>query len=180
MPTAATSSRTKSKAVTSAKKTSLTHEPRNFLATFLLTAAFAPLGLRHFYLGDRRLGWIRVGLFIGGGIWMSIFAGLNIVALALVGWLAFMTASIWGVVDFFYVYFSVRHDATGKPLVASSLDRRFATIIFWITVGFAALCLMLLVIGLSIGQSTYNDWSNSLIQPQHTPSSDWPPQGYYQ
>ncbi|HEU0266845.1 MAG TPA: hypothetical protein VFQ70_04420, partial [Candidatus Saccharimonadaceae bacterium] len=141
-------------------------EPRNFLATFLLTTVFGMLGLRHFYLGDIRFGWIRSGLFVGGIIWMVAFASLNIAALTILGWLATTVAIIWGIVDFFYVYFNVRRDAHGRALVATTLDRTFATVIFWVAIAIAAAALIALLIALSVGQQTFDSWSNDINQSQ--------------
>lgn len=144
------------------KYTLVSDEPRNFLATFLLTTVFAPLGLRHFYLGDIRFGWIRSGLFIGGIVWMILFSSFGVLSLVVLGWLATMVAFIWGIVDFFYVYFNVRHDIRGRSLVATSLDRKFTTVIFWVTIALAAVGLIASLIGLSVGQSTFDSWSNDL------------------
>lgn len=142
------------------KSTLQSDEPRNFLATFLLTIVFAPLGLRHFYLGDVRFGWIRSALFVGGILWMIAFGSLNVVALTLVGWLAMMVAVIWGIVDFFYVYFNVRRDVHGRALVATALDRTFATVIFWVVIALAAAGLIATLVGLSLGQQAFDSWSN--------------------
>lgn len=167
--------------VTTSKKPNLqSDEPRNFLATFLLTIVFAPLGLRHFYLGDVRFGWIRSALFVGGILWMMAFGSLNVAALILIGWLAMTVAVIWGIVDFFYVYFNVRRDAQGRALVATVLDRTFATVIFWVVIALAAAGLVATLIGLSIGQQAFDSWSNDLNSNQSQQMPGNSPQNYNQ
>lgn len=158
--------------ITPGKKSVLqSDEPRNFLATFLLTTIAAPLGLRHFYLGDSRFGWIRSALFVGGIVVMIIFGSVGVLPLIILGWLAMITAIIWGIVDFFYVYFNVRHDVYGRPLVATVLDRKFATVIFWVAIALAAAALIASLIGISIGQSSLDSWPNGNSQWQ--PNSNW-------
>lgn len=149
------------------------HEPRSFLATFLLTTVFAPLGLRHFYLGDKKLGWIRVGLFCGGLLWMVAFSSLQIISFTIVGWLAFMVAVVWGAVDFFYVYCNVRRDAYGKSLIATTLDKKFATVIFWSTIILAAGMLIIGLAGLGLERNRIDQWSQSAApMPEFTAPGD--------
>lgn len=180
--TKAKSPRTQNIATPVAKKAVSEHQPRNFLAAFLLTTVCGPLGIRHFYLGDKQLGWIRSGLFVGGFVWMLIFGLLGVAGLFIVGWLAMVVASIWGIVDFFYVYLNVRHDASGKSLVATTLDRKFATVIFWVTVGAAVLSLIAFIIAISIGQNAVTTWQGD-FRAHQTPGNSWssgPDNGYYQ
>jgi len=106
------------------------HEPRNFLVTFLLACSFGPVGLRHFYLGDKRLGWIRAGLFAGGFIWAIAFIFLRQPAVAFMGIMATIVAVVWAVIDFFYVYFKVRTDNAGQPLTVTTWDKKWARALF--------------------------------------------------
>lgn len=122
--------------------TPVTTEPRNYLATFLFTMLGGYIGLRHFYLGDSKLGWLRAGLFVGGYIWILLMAATNQVALSLLGSIAIVIAMVWAVVDFFYVYFTVRTDHDGQPLVSTVRDRKWAKILFWVTVGFSAFAII--------------------------------------
>jgi hypothetical protein len=101
-------------------------ESRSFLVTFLLTMIAGPLGLRHFYLGNKKLGWIRTGLFLGGYLWMIVMAFLGQGVLGFLGFVAVASAGIWSIVDFFYVYNAVKTDADGQPLTATARDRRWA------------------------------------------------------
>lgn len=105
-------------------------EPRNFLVTFLLTCSFGPVGLRHFYLGNKLLGWIRTGLFLGGFVWLVIMLLVHQPALAFLGFFATIAAVIWAAGDFFYVYFRVRSDANGQPLSITQRDKTWAKGIF--------------------------------------------------
>lgn len=105
-------------------------EPRNFLVAFLLTTILGVLGLRHFYLGNAKLGWIRSGLFIGGYAWSILMAILGEGVLGILGFFAIITASIWALVDFFYVYNAVKVDADGQPLTATVRDRKWAKSIY--------------------------------------------------
>lgn len=110
--------------------TTTTLEPRNFLVTFLLTCSFGPIGLRHFYLGNSLLGWIRTGLFVGGFVWLIICLLIHQPALAFLGFTGTIAAVIWAVGDFFYVYFKVRSDADGRALAITDRDKRWAKGIF--------------------------------------------------
>jgi hypothetical protein len=98
-----------------------------------------PLGLRHFYLGDRKLGWIRTGLFAGGYAWFFLLAIAGQAALAGLGLLAVMVAAVWALIDFFYVYNAVKVDAAGQPLAGSGRDRRWAKYLYFaVIIGFVA------------------------------------------
>jgi hypothetical protein len=132
-----------------------TFEPRNFLVTFLLACSFGPLGLRHFYLGNNLLGWIRTGLFVGGFIWAVAFIFLRQPALAFVGIIASIAAIIWAVVDFFYVYFAVKADAQGRPLANTARDKRWARVLFIAMIVLFMFSVILNVIGASVGETNY-------------------------
>jgi hypothetical protein len=149
---------TRAKKVVTAK--ALPVEPRNFLVAFLFTLLLGPLGLRHFYLGDRKLGWIRTGLFVGGYVWFFALAALNISALAGLGLLAVIVAGFWAIVDFFYVYNSVKVDASGQPLVATDRDRRWAKYVYVaVIVGFIASIVIATVAASVIEyQIKHSDW----------------------
>lgn len=118
-----------------AKNTDTPQEPRNFFAAFLLTSLGGYVGLRHFYLGAPKIGWLRAGLFIGGYLVMFGMLLLGQPIIAFVGILAAFAAVIWAIIDFFYVYFVVKTDASGQPLIASAHDKKWAKIVFWLTVG---------------------------------------------
>ena len=134
---------------TSTTKTDTAHEPRNFLATFLLTSTFGTLGLRHFYLGSKKLGWLRLGLFVGGYALVLLAAATQQTSLFFIAGLAILTAVIWAIADFFYVYFNVKSDAEGQPLTVTSRDKKWASVIFWTTIGLFVLGLIAGIIGSS-------------------------------
>ncbi len=108
--------------------------PRSYLATLLLTICFGPIGLRHFYIGDKKFGWLRLGIFIGGHILTLIMALSDQLVLTLIGVLVIIGAYLWSAIDFFYVYFVLKADATGKPLYRTSRDNRWAKGIFIATI----------------------------------------------
>lgn len=112
------------------KLASSRRDHRNFLVTFLLTCSFGPFGLRHFYVGNMLLGWVRVGLSVGGFVWLIIFLLVHQPALAFLGFAATIAAIIWAIGDFFYVYFRVRTDADGQPLTVTARDRKWARGLF--------------------------------------------------
>lgn len=110
------------------------HEPRNFLVAFLLAAFGGYVGLRHFYLGNAKLGWLRAGLFIGGYLFLFLMVVIGQPAIAFLGALAILTAAIWAIVDLFYVYFAVKTDADNQPLTTTARDKRWAKIILWVMI----------------------------------------------
>jgi hypothetical protein len=137
-------------------------EPRNFLVAFLLTMVGGVLGLRHFYLGDKKLGWIRSGLFAGGYVWIILMAFLGQAILAMLGFFAVSVAGIWSIVDFFYVYNAVKTDAEGKPLTATVRDRYWARVFYLAAIiGFVAA----LVIGIVGGAFIENEIRNGNWSP---------------
>lgn len=109
-------------------------EPRNFLVTFLLASCGGLLGLRNFYLGQKVLGFVRLGLFLG----YFLLIGLGLVAqsavLALLGSLLLMISYIWSIVDFFVVYISVKTDADGQALTRTARDSKWAKTMFIVTI----------------------------------------------
>lgn len=110
-------------------------EPRNFLVTFLLAAGYGGiLGLRNFYLGQKTIGLVRLGLFVGGYLLIVIGAASQSAVLVSVAALAVLTAYIWMIVDFFVVYLSVKTDAEGQPLTKTNRDAKWAKMFFLITV----------------------------------------------
>lgn len=128
-------------------------EPRNFLSTFLLAMFGGQFGLRHFYTGDKKLGWVRVGLFVGGYAWIFLMALMQQGVLSALGVIAIITAVVWAIVDFFYVFFSVRTDKEDQPLVTTARDMKWATVLFWVTVGTTAL---FIISGLAAGSWAEN------------------------
>lgn len=114
-----------------ANKQKSTGEPRNLLITFLLTIIGGYIGLRHFYVGDKTLGWTRAALFIGGFAWIFTMGLLNQALLASLGVLAILITATWALIDFFYVFFSARVDAEGRQLTATARDRHWMKILFW-------------------------------------------------
>lgn len=133
------------------------HEPRNFFVAFLLTTLAGPLGLRHFYLGDKKLGWIRTGLFAGGYVWIFLMALLQQGSLATLGFLAVSVAAIWAIVDFFYVYNAVKTDAEGQPVTATARDRRWAKGIYLATIIACVAVFVLSILGASLAENVLRD-----------------------
>lgn len=132
-PVTASSTETTSteKAVdTPTRPASTTGEQRNFLAAFLLALGFGPMGLRHFYLGDKKLGWTRIGLFFGGYLLFVVASLAHLGALIIVSFLSITAAWVWALVDFFYVYNAVKTDAKGQPLTITPHDKKWAKILF--------------------------------------------------
>lgn len=129
-------------------------EPRNFLVTFLLACSFGPFGLRHFYLGNKRLGWIRLGLFVGGFIWTIVFILLRQPAVAFMGIMATIVAVVWAVIDLFYVYFKVRSDDQGKPLTLTLRDQKWARALFIVMIVMFTFSVILNVIGATMNRTT--------------------------
>lgn len=132
-------------------------EPRNFLVTFLLAAGFGILGLRHFYLGDKKLGWTRVGLIVGGYAFIILSAAMQQFALIAIGALAVIAAAIWAIVDFFYVYLSVKTDASGQPLTATQRDKKWAKSLFIVNVVVVSLYILSSIVFLSYTENFYKN-----------------------
>lgn len=128
-------------------------ELRNFLVTFLLACSFGPLGLRHFYLGNKRLGWIRTGLFAGGFVWAIAFIFMLQPAVAFMGIMATIVAVVWAIIDFFYVYFAVRTDNDGQALVMTQRDKKWARALFVAMIVLFAFSVILNVVTTSVGRN---------------------------
>lgn len=154
------------KEATAAAPPTKAHEPRSFLATFLLTMVAGPLGLRHFYLGDHKLGWIRTGLFLGGYLLVLALSVTGQAALASLGFLAVSTAGIWALVDFFYVYNAVKTDADGQPLASTARDRKWAKVFYWAAIiGFiASLVLSVVAVSLIQNELKKGNWNPQQMQ----------------
>lgn len=131
-------------------------EPRNFLVTFLLTCSFGAIGLRHFYMGNKLLGWIRTSLFAGGFIWLIVCLLIHQPALAFLGFIATIAAVVWAIGDFFYVYFMVRTDADGQELTTTDRDRRWAKGLFIAIIVLFIFSVILNNIGGTLNQNIYN------------------------
>lgn len=136
------------------------HEPRNFLVTFLLAVMFGQLGLRHFYTGEKKLGWIRLGLVIGGILWTFVFALAGLGLLSSLGSLALIVAGIWSIVDFFAVYLSVRKDADGQDLIITKRDKTWAKAIFWSIIVAIVLYVLFFFTIMSIALNSAQDMTN--------------------
>lgn len=143
------------------------HEPRNFLVTFLLASFGGYLGLRHFYLGEPRLGWIRSGLFAGGYAVMLLGMVFDLSLAMFVGSLGVMVAGVWAIVDYFYVFFAVKNDAEGQPLVATARDKRWATVMFWVIIALSVIFVLLYILLIVVALA-----NPELFQAQ--PSADTP------
>ena len=147
--------------------------PRSFLVAFLLTMIAGPLGLRHFYLGDKKLGWIRTGLFAGGYVWIILMSLLGQGVLAFLGFIAVAVAGIWSLVDFFYVYNAVKTDVDGQALTATDRDRKWARMFYLAAIiGFVACLVLGIVAGAYIEHQIKNgDWiprKNQNFDPYNT------------
>ncbi len=108
--------------------------PRNFLVTFLLATFTGGLALRNFYVGDKKIGWLRLSLYVGGLIWAFLWFLMGQFILGSVGYLAMAVAGVWAIVDFFIVYFKVRTDAEGQALTTTPRDMKWAKVIFLVTI----------------------------------------------
>lgn len=129
-------------------------EPRNFLVTFLLAAGYGGfLGLRNFYLGQKTIGFVRLGLFLGGYATIFFATLARIGTLIFVGFLLLAIAYIWAAVDFFVVYLSVKTDAKGKPLTRTNRDAKWAKVFFLITVITISIVFVMGVIAGIMGES---------------------------
>ena len=136
-------------------------EPRNFLAAFLFATFGGVLALRNFYLGQKNLGFIRLGLFFGG-IFVAILAVVaKLLPLSLIGGLAYFAAIIWAIVDFFVVYFSVRTDADGQPLTMTKRDHKWAAFIFWLNIAAFVLVVFFYIVAFSFASSKFKDIESS-------------------
>lgn len=144
-------------------------EPRNFLVTFLLAAGYGSLlGLRHFYLGQKTLGLVRLGLFAGGYLLWIVGAVAQSGVLMLVSGLAILVAYIWAMVDFFVVYLSVKTDADNQPLTKTKRDAKWAKVIFLITV---ISIVLIFVAGVAFGVAGENILKKQLDSTTDTGSS---------
>ena len=144
--------------------------PRNFLAAFILTLSFGPLGLRHFYLGDKKLGWTRLGLFAGGYLLMAVASVAHIGALIIIAFLALFAAWIWALVDFFYVYNAVKTDADGQPLTITPRDKKWAKILYIGTIVASILAIIFWVALTSLIISQMPEGLNSRTNSSDSPS----------
>lgn len=136
-------------------------EPRNFLVTFLLTLSGGILGLRNFYIGQKKIGWIRLGMFIGIFVSVLLAVALKMGAFVLIAFLLEVVAGIWAIVDFFLVYFSVRTDADGAPLTMTKRDHKWATVIFWVNIAAFAFVLIVTLVGYTYAESKFKSLTNS-------------------
>lgn len=128
-------------------------QPRNFLVTFLLACSFGPFGLRHFYTGNTLLGWIRLGLCVGGFVWLIVFLLIHQPALAFLGFAATIAAIVWAVGDFFYVYFRVKNDADDQPLLVTARDRKWARGLFIAVIVMFVFSVILNTIGAAVNKN---------------------------
>ena len=132
--------------VVSRDKPAAKHEPRNFLVTFLLACMFGVLGLRHFYLGDKKLGWIRTGLFVGGYLLLIVAIPSGLPILLAFGSLAILAAWVWAIIDFFFVYNAVKTDAEGQPLTTTARDKKWAKVLYIVTIASVIVSFLAMVV----------------------------------
>jgi predicted secreted protein len=137
-------------------------EPRNFLATFLLACYGGLLGLRHFYLGQKTLGLVRLGLFLAYFLFIILGSVVGSGVLLLLGFLSLTVAYIWAIVDFFVVYLSVKTDADGQELTRTARDSKWAKVIFMVTVILAVIMFVGgVIVGLSAERLFKNNFNSS-------------------
>lgn len=146
------------------------HEPRNFLAAFLLVLSFGPMGLNRLYTGEKTIGWIRFGLFFGGLLLSAFFVGEPLM----------LVAVIWGIVDVFLVYNGTRTDAAGAKLTATTRDLRLAKILYIIFIVVLVLSVIAFIILASIlGNAIMNGDFNFDRPPHNYPLPErFPTQSY--
>lgn len=117
------------------------HEPRTFLAAFLLTLFFGYYGLNQVYLGNKTQGWVRFALGIAAFPLSIVFIGFIIMAVL----------GVWAIVDFFKIYLGKRVDGNGTPLTTNSRDSGWAKVFFIVTLAGTAINVILVVIGIASG-----------------------------
>jgi TM2 domain-containing membrane protein YozV len=156
--------KSKAEPIRTTEAKSHTHEPRNFLAAFLLVLSFGPMGVNRLYTGETTLGWIRFGMFAAGMILSPVF----------VGWPLLIVSQIWGWVDVFLVYHGGRTDADGKPMAQNLRDRKVAKILyilFVISLILGALILIGFVIFITIlginGESFMHQNGSDAVPPYY-------------
>lgn len=107
---------------TSAKatKASASHEPRNFLATFLLVLGLGQFGVNRLYTGDTTVGFTRLILGLGGLLLSPFIIGIPMM----------LVAQVWGFIDIFVVYNGSRTDADGVKLQETARDIKVAKFLY--------------------------------------------------
>lgn len=149
--------------------------PKSYLAMMLLAFFAAPSGLARAYRGEQ-IGWIRFWIYIGATVTM-IIPFLNIL-----GGLALLALTIWGIVDFFMLY-KVRNDAAGKELTTTPRDLKAAKAL-WI-VFIVMLCLtglmviLMLIFGAFIINAVMQSTGQRTDRPQLPSSSYFESSDYY-
>lgn len=91
-------------------------------------------------------------MFIGGFIWAVSFILLRQPAVAFLGIMATIVALVWAVVDFFYVYFAVRSDNDGYPLVLTKRDKKWSRALFIAVIVMFIFSVILNIIGASLNR----------------------------
>lgn len=120
---------------------------KGYLAMMLLAFFAAPTGLARIYRGDKSLGWARFWTFVAC-ILLGMIGSLFI-PLALLVSVVEIGLGVWGVVDFFLLY-GVKTDATGKELLGTAYDRKFAKVLMIVYIVLISLSVVGAIVGLLI------------------------------
>lgn len=128
---------------TAAPQTAVDTGPKSYLVMMLLAVFTLPTGLARAYLGEQ-VGWTRFWVFIAS------YVLLLVPLLNLVAGLVVLGLFIWGIVDLFTLRKRTT-DATGKELVSTPRDKKWAKGFFIYAVVAMALGVLLFVFGVAIG-----------------------------
>lgn len=128
---------------TAAPQAAVDTGPKSYLVMMLLAVFTLPTGLARAYLGEQ-IGWTRFWVFIAS------YVLLLVPLLNLVAGLVVLGLFIWGIVDLFTLRKRTT-DATGKELVSTPRDKKWAKGFFIYAVVAMALGVLLFVFGVGLG-----------------------------
>lgn len=131
-------------------------DTRSYLVMMLLAIFMLPSGLARAYRGEQ-IGWIRFWIFAGS------YLTLLVPPLGLLGVLALVVLSVWGLIDVFLLR-TITTDAAGRPLASTPTDKKWAKGFF-----IYLLVSIVLVTLLAVAAVSFGAWA--MIQCRANPAS---------
>jgi hypothetical protein len=147
------------------------HEPRSYLAMMVIAVFLLPTGLARAYRGESS-GWTRFWTYVAANVIMIIpLLG------QIIGGIMILVLSIMGVVDVFKLR-KTTTDASGTPLVASELDKKWAHgfyVYFLVLLIVIGVAFAILLIVMSYAIQNYMMSGGEFMQQMDT---SYPPEQY--